>query len=260
MDLQLDGRSALVTGGSAGIGRAVALALIAEGCRVAVVGRDAARLAAMRADVGDAMLTTIEADLATAAGADIVASATIAAIGVPDILVNSAGSSQGGLFWTIADSVWDESLNLKLMGTIRMLRAIVPLMVERGSGNVVTIVGNSGRQPGARFLPGSAANAALLAVTKGLADEVAASGVVINAVSPGPTRTDRWTGLMAKAATASSQTIDAVEATHVAAIPNGRLSEPDEIARYVVFLCSPLATAATGTSITIDGGATRSLA
>ncbi|WP_158807060.1 SDR family oxidoreductase [Beijerinckia sp. L45] len=260
MDLHLDGKTALVTGGSAGIGRAVALALVAEGCRVVVVGRDEARLAAMRAEVGADKLVTVVADLATSAGADKVAKTTIAQVGVPDILVNSAGSSQGGLFWTIDDTVWDESLNLKLMGTIRMLRAIVPLMMERRSGNVVTIVGNSGRQPGARFLPGSAANAALLAVTKGLADEVAASGVVINAISPGPTRTDRWTGLMAKAASASSRTIADVEATHVAAIPNGRLSEPEEIARYVVFLCSPLATAATGTSLTIDGGATRSLA
>jgi NAD(P)-dependent dehydrogenase (short-subunit alcohol dehydrogenase family) len=260
VDLHLSGKIALVTGGSAGIGRAVALALIAEGCRVVVVGRDEMRLAAMRAEVGSDKLVTIVADLATSSGADKVAQETIVEVGVPDILVNSAGSSQGGLFWTIDDAVWEESLNLKLMGTIRMLRAIVPPMMERGSGNVVTIVGNSGRQPGARFLPGSAANAALLAVTKGLADEVARSGVVINAISPGPTRTDRWTGLMAKAAAASSRSIADVEAGHVAGIPTGRLSEPEEIARYVVFLCSPLATAATGTSITIDGGATKSLA
>jgi NAD(P)-dependent dehydrogenase (short-subunit alcohol dehydrogenase family) len=260
VNLHLDGKLALVTGGSAGIGHAVALALVAEGCRVVVVGRDEGRLTAIQHEAGADKLSTLVADLVTASEADRVAKEVVSQHGVPDILVNSAGSSQGGLFWTMDDKVWDDSFGLKLMGTIRMLRAVVPLMVAAGRGNVVNIVGNSGRQPGARFLPGSAANAALLAVTKGLADEVATSGVVINAISPGPTRTARWTGLMEKAAAETGRSIGEVEQSHVASIPTKRLSEPEEIARYVVFLCSPLATAATGTSITIDGGATRSLA
>lgn len=260
MDLGLGGQRALVTGGGAGIGRAVSRALVAEGARVAIVGRDPARLSALRAERGMEGVVTIQADLSTAEGAHHAVRETLEHLGAPDILVNSAGSSRGGLFWDLDDKVWDESFNLKLMGTVRLLRAIVPNMMRRGSGRVVTIVGNSGRQPGARFLPGSAANAALLAITKGLADEAAAAGVTINAVNPGPTRTERWSGLMEDAAHETGRTVAEVEASHLAGIPRGRLSEPEEIARYVVFLCSPLARAATGTSLTIDGGATRAIA
>ena len=260
MDLQLQGKLALVTGGSAGIGRAVARLLNAEGCRVAVVGRDEARLAALRAEPGMEDTLTFRADLSEPEAAARVADDLFTHAGVPDILVNSVGAAQGGLFWELDDQVWTDAFNLKFMGTVRMLRAILPHMVARGSGNVVTIVGNNGRQPGPRLLPGSSANAALLALTKGLADEVAAKGVVVNAVNPGPTRTGRWNGLMAKAAADSGRSVADVEAGHVAAIPRGVLSEPEEIARYVVFLCSPLATAALGTSLTIDGGATRALA
>ena len=260
MDLELDGRVALVTGGGSGIGRAVARGLVAEGCRVVVVGRDEARLERLCAEPAMGAVMTIQADLATADGADGAVADTVARVGVPDILVNSAGSARGGLFWDLGDDVWADSLALKLMGTIRVLRAVVPMMMARGTGHVVTVVGNSGRQPGARFLPGSAVNAALLAITKGLADEAASAGVTINAVNPGPTRTDRWTGLMQQAALEIGRTVSEVEAAQLSDIPLGRLSEPEEIARYVVFLCSPVARAATGTSLTIDGGATRASA
>ncbi len=260
MDLQLEGKLALVTGGSAGIGRAVARLLNAEGCRVAVISRDEKRLAALRAEPGMENTLTFPADLSESGAATRVAQDLFTHAGVPDILVNSVGAAQSGLFWELDDQVWNDAFNLKFMGTVRMLRAILPHMADRGSGNVVTIVGNNGRQPGPRFLPGSSVNAALLALTKGLADEVAARGVVVNAVNPGPTRTDRWNGLMAKAAADGGRRMADIEAGHLAAIPRGTLSEPEEIARYVVFLCSPLAKAALGTSLTIDGGATRALA
>jgi NAD(P)-dependent dehydrogenase (short-subunit alcohol dehydrogenase family) len=259
LDLQLAGKLALITGGSAGIGLSVARGLLAEGCRVAIVGRDAARLAQAAAACGTDRLTTIAADLSRPEGAPT-AMEQVLRTGVPDILVNCAGAAQGGLFWDLSDEVWTDALALKFMGAIRMMRAVVPLMVQRGSGHVVNVVGNNGRQPAARLLPGSAANAALLAVTKGLADEVAGAGVVINAVNPGPTRTGRWQGIMERQAAASGRSVAEVEKDHVSQIPSGRLNEPDEIARYIIFLCSPAASAAIGTSITIDGGATRALA
>ena len=258
MDLQLGGKLALIMGGSAGIGLAVAQGLLAEGCRVVVVGRSAERLAQAKTTCGDG-LATIAADLSQPDGASTVLQQALR-LGTPDILVNCAGAAQGGLFWELADPVWDEAFALKFMGAVRMMRAVVPLMVQRGSGHVVNVVGNNGRQPHARLLPGSAANAALLAVTKGLADEVAGSGVVINAVNPGPTRTGRWQGIMERQAAASGRSAAEVEKDHMRMIPAGRLNEPDEIARYIIFLCSPLASAAIGTSITIDGGATKALA
>lgn len=259
MDLQLAGKLALITGGSAGIGLAVARGLLAEGSRVVIVGRSAHRLDEARTACGSDKMSTIAADLAVADGV-ATALQQLSPIGVPDILVNCAGAAQGGLFWELSDQVWDDAFALKFMGAIRMLRAIVPMMVQRGSGHVVNVVGNNGRQPHPRLLPGSAANAALLAVTKGLADEVAGSGVVVNAVNPGPTRTGRWTTIMERQSAASGRPVADVEQDHLKQIPSGRLNEADEIARYIIFLCSPLATAAIGTSITIDGGATRSLA
>ncbi len=251
-------RLAVVAGGTAGIGRATTLALALEGCRVVAVSRGGADAEALRV-VASGRIHTLAADLSTPDGIERLG-AGMASFGVPDILVNSIGNAQGGLFWTLPDEVWAQSFDLKVMGVIRLLRLFVPQMVELGRGRIVNVVGNNGRQPGARFLPGSAANAALLAVTKGLADEVAQSGVTINAINPGPTRTRRWTGMMTAAAASSGRAATDIEAEHIAGIPVGRLSEPEEIARYILFLCSPLSTAATGTSITIDGGATRAIA
>lgn len=259
MELGFTDRLAVVAGGSEGIGRAVSLVLAAEGCRVIAIARGAASLAALRDHDPSGRIQTVAADLSVQTGVDKALAAVIE-IGSPDILVNSVGNAQGGLFWSLDDDVWTKSFELKVMGTVRLLRAFVPLMVEKGRGHVVNIAGNSGRQPGARFIPGAAANAALLAITKGLADEVAAAGVIVNAVNPGPTRTGRWAGLMEAASVSSGRSVQDIEAAHLAQIPTGRLSEPDEIARYVAFLCSPLFTAATGTSLTIDGGATRALA
>ena len=200
------------------------------------------------------------ADLTEPAAAQRIASAAQAAFGRIDVLVNCAGASQGGVFWDIPDQVWEDSLRLKFMGTLRMIRAVLPSMRAQRYGRIVTVVGNTGKQPGARLLPGSTANAALLALTKGLADEIAAEGITINAVNPGPTRTERWTGMMASLGYASAKTPAEVEQSFLERIPAGRIAEPEEIARLVAFLASPHAGHITGTSITADGGATQALA
>ena len=177
-----------------------------------------------------------------------------------DVLVNSAGSSQGGVFWEIPDQVWEDSLALKFMGTVRMIRAVLPAMRSQRYGRIVTVVGNTGKQPGARLLPGSTANAALLALTRGLATEVAPDGITLNAVNPGPTRTERWTNMMARFAESSEITPAEVEQTFMDQVPQGRLGEPEEIARIIVFLASKHSGHITGTSVTADGGATQALA
>ncbi len=189
-----------------------------------------------------------------------VAAAAQDSFGRIDILVNCAGASQGGVFWDIPDEVWEDSLALKFMGTVRMIRAALPAMRAQKYGRIVTLVGNTGRQPNPRMLPGAAANAALLAVTKGLAEEVAGDGVVINAVNPGPTRTERWQTLMQNLAASTGRSVADVEGDFMQEIPMARLGEPDEIARLIAFLASDAAANMTGTSVSADGGWTKALA
>ncbi len=263
MDLRLRGRVAVITGGSKGLGAASARLLAEEGSKLVLAARDGTALDALAErlrSVSGVNVTGIPVDLTTADGADAVAERALEAFGRIDILINSAGSSQGGVFWDVSDDVWEQSLALKFLGTVRMIRAVIPVMRRQKYGRIVTVVGNTGRQPNPRMLPGAAANAALLAVTKGLADEVAADGIVVNAVNPGPTRTERWQTLMANLAKQGGKTVEEVEAGFMKEIPMRRLGAPEEIARYIVFLASEAAANMTGSSITADGGWTRSLA
>ena len=263
MDLRLRGRVAVITGGSKGLGAAAARLLAEEGAKLVLAARDGTALDALAErlrSVSGVDVTGIPVDLTTAGAADAVAKRALEDFGRIDILINSAGSSQGGVFWDISDDVWEQSLALKFHGAVRMIRAVIPAMRRQKYGRIVTVVGNTGRQPNARLLPGAAANAALLAVTKGLADEVAADGIVVNAVNPGPTRTERWQTLMANLAKQGGKTVEEVEAGFMKEIPMRRLGAPEEIARYIVFLASEAAANMTGSSITADGGWTKSLA
>lgn len=267
MNLELKDRVAIVTGASKGLGAATARVLAAEGARLLITARNADDLAAIAAHFRQADgqsdevdVETLAADLTESAAAGDIVAAAMRRFGRIDILVNCAGASQGGVFWEIPDQVWRDSLDLKFMATVRMIRAVIPQMRKQRYGRIVTIVGNTGRQPDPRLLPGAAANAGLLVVTKGLADEVAADGIVVNAVNPGPTRTERWTTLMANLARSSGRTVTELECDIIGRIPMSRLAEPVEIARLVAFLASDLAANMTGTSVTADGGWTKALA
>ena len=263
MELNLKGRVALVTGGNKGLGAASARQLAAEGAHLFLTARDTGELSAIAEDLADmhaAEVATLATDLTDHGAADEVAAAAIDRYGRIDILVNSAGASQGGVFWEIEDRVWLDSLELKFLATVRMMRAVIGHMRAQAYGRIVTIVGSAGRQPDSRLLPGAAANAALLAVTKGLADEVAPDGIVINAINPGPTRTERWHTLMRNLAASSGRTVDDIEGDFIGKIPMNRLGEPEEIARLVAFLASDAAANMTGTSLTADGGWTKGLA
>ncbi len=260
MELGLAGRAALITGASKGIGAAAARCLAAEGASITLAARSEDRLAALAAELSadfTGSFGTWAGDLRATESAQAAVDSALNRHGRIDILVASAGASQGGVFWEISDQVWADSLDLKFMATIRMLRAVLPIMRAQGYGRIVVVVGNTGRQPSPRLLPGAAANAALLAVIKGLADEVAADGVVINAVNPGPTRTERWSGLMQAAAARRNTDVVSVEDEYIKDIPMGRLGEPEEIARLIAFLASDAAGNMTGTAITADGGWTR---
>ena len=260
MDLGLKDQVALVTGASKGIGKAVALGLAAEGARVAIVARDAAMLDKVAAECRDRSrrdAVAVAADLSRLDEVERVVGEVKARLGRVDILVNNAGAIRGGAFLTIPDAQWTEDWNLKLLGYIRMSRAVFPLMQAQGGGRICNVVGAAGRNPTAVYLTGGAANAALINFTKGLADLGAPSKILVTAVSPAATRTERWDSLIAQQAAASGRSAQELQAEAEAPYKLGRIATSEDIADMVCFLVSARASFVTGICITVDGGATR---
>jgi 3-oxoacyl-[acyl-carrier protein] reductase len=147
--------------------------------------------------------------------------------------------------------------SLKLVGYIRMARAVFPVMQRQGGGRIINVVGAAARNPAATYLPGGAANAALINFTKGLADLGAPSNILVTAVSPAATRTERWTALMAQQAKAVGKTTEAYQAEQEGKYPLGRIATPEDVADLVTFLASARAAFLTGICITVDGGSSR---
>ena len=260
MNLELTGKVALVTGASRGIGRAIAVGLAAEGARLALCARTATTLddaATAAKGAGAQDVVAIAADLSRLDEVQRVVGATIARFGRIDILVNNAGAIRGGDFFTIPDEQWTGDWSLKLMGYIRMARAVMPPMQRQGGGRIVNIVGAAARNPTPGYLPGGAANAALINFTKGLADLGAPSRILVTAVSPAATMTERWTALMAQQANAAGKTPEEFRAEAEKAYPLGRIAKSEDVADLVCFLVSARASFLTGICITVDGGATR---
>ncbi len=262
MDLGIHGRVALVIGASRGIGAATARQLAAEGARVAIVSRGGDALSALARELGEtgAEVLAISADMLDKTAAERVVDQVVEQFGSLDIAVACVGDAQGGVFWDIEDHVWDAALDLKFKATVRILKAVLQPMRRARYGRIAVVVGNSGKQPSAKMLPGAAANAACLALIKGVADQVAGDGITVNAINPGPTRTDRWSTLMTRLSEAGGTTAEQAEAEFLQQIPVGRINEPDEIGRLVTLMVSTHVSAVTGTSLLVDGGATKAIA
>jgi 3-oxoacyl-[acyl-carrier protein] reductase len=260
MDLELKGKVALVTGASKGIGKAIALGLAAEGARVAIVARDAGARDKVAAECRDRSRTdavAVAADLSQLDEVERVVREVKDRAGRVDILVNNAGAIRGGAFLQIPDAQWTDDWNLKLLGYIRMARAVFPLMQAQGGGRICNVVGAAGRNPTATYLTGGAANAALINFTKGLADLGAPSRILVTAVSPAATKTERWDSLMAQQAAASGRSVQELQAEAESPYKLGRIATPGDIADVVCFLVSARASFVTGICVTVDGGATR---
>lgn len=262
MELNLAGKTALITGGSAGIGLACAHMLASEGVHVAIAARDPDRLAgaaeALNATAhrraGDpARVLAVSADLAQAADVERTARDVAEAFGRIDILINCAGSAMGGPFLELPDSAFLNAWTLKLLGYIRMTRAVVPAMIARRDGRIVNIVGGAGRYPTASFLTGSTSNAALLNFTRGLSKELAAHNVRINAISPGSTETERSERQL-KSRVAPGQTLEEARAARLSQIPLKRMTQPEEIASMAALIVSDRMASMTGGEVLIDGG------
>jgi 3-oxoacyl-[acyl-carrier protein] reductase len=262
MDLGLTGKVALVTGGSRGIGAAVARGFAQEGARVAITARTAPRLEetarAIREATG-AEVHAVTGDLTRPGEAEGVVADTVAHFGCIDILVNNAGASPGGRLADLTEADWEKSLQLKLMGYVRCTKAVIPQMLRQGGGRIVNIVGNDGVKPLGLELTPSAANAADLAVTVALAEQYGRQNILINAINPGPVATERWDELVAGIAKAHGISVADAQKKVDRSVPLGRIARPEEVADVAVFVASQRASFMNGALILLDGGQQKAL-
>lgn len=259
MELEIKGRRALVTGGSLGIGRATANLLAAAGVDVAIVARDAARLADVAGELDGAnpgRVVALPGDMSKPDDIARVIAGAGEALGGIDILVNNAGSSPAGHIADLDDDTWSAAFGLKFMGYVRCARAVLPGMRARRWGRIVNVIGRGGHNPSAGYILGGSFNAALLNFTRALAYDCAADNITVNGVNPGATDTPRWQQLVEQKAAFTNMTQDAIQADSVAEIPAGRLGRPDDLADMIVFLCSERASYVNGAFLNVDGAAT----
>ena len=257
MDLGLEGRVVFITGGSKGIGFACGREFAQEGARVALCARQAEGLRTAAAAIKAATAHdpfTVTGDMMRWEDAKRCVDAAAAHYGGLDILVNCAGASPGGLLENLTEEDWQLSLGLKFMGYVRCCKAAVPHLRTRGGGRIVNVIGNDGIKPAYWELTASAANAADLAVTTALAEQLGREGILVNAVNPGPVDTDRWEGLVRAYARDKKLSQEAAGAQAIRSIPLGRICTPEEVAALVVFVASSRAGFMNGASITLDGG------
>ncbi len=252
MDLCLTGKTALVTGGSKGIGRAAAAALAAEGVALTLIARSAGPLG----EAAEAIRTTAQVSIRTIA-ADLSRQDEIerlaAAVPTPDILVNNAGAIPPGGLAAVDDAAWRRAWDLKVFGYISLTRLIHARMTERGSGVIVNVIGAAGEKFDPDYITGSAGNAALMAFTRALGRASHAHGIRVAGINPGPVETERL--VMLSRARAEKSLGDASRWRELyARMPFGRPALAAEIGAAVAFLASPRSAYTNATILTIDGG------
>ena len=254
------GKIAVVTGASRGIGRAIAVQLAKQGATVMLTARDDVRLQAVATEVRAlgqrAAVCAIDLRVPTAA-AQIV-DATLSAFGAIDILVNNAGATKRGDFLQLTDDDWSDGFALKLHGAVRLSRSAWPHL-KRRRGSIVNIAGVGGRTPGADFTIGGSVNGALLSFTKALADVGVRDGIQVNAINPGYIRTDRFQARLQQRVLETGESLEQAEASIVSQAEIIRLGEPDDIAQLVSFVVSPQARYLQGALIDADGGQTKTV-
>ncbi len=263
MDLQLTGKRALVTGSTSGIGWATARELAAEGAHVILNGRDPARLASavarIQSEVPEAVVDGVLADLSSAAGCQRL----LDVAGEVDILVNNLGIFEPKAFEHITDEDWLRFFEVNLLSGVRLARHHLSRMKARGWGRMVFISSESGICPPAEMVHYGMTKSAQLSVSRGLAETCVGTGVTVNAMLPGPTRTEGVGDFFAKLASEAGQTLAEAELDFFKfARPTSllqRFIEPAEVAAMVTYVCSPRSAATNGAALRVEGGVVRSL-
>jgi 3-oxoacyl-[acyl-carrier protein] reductase len=253
--LGLEDRVCLVTGSTSGIGLETARLLAEEGARVAITGRSNKTVEGAVAETGAAL--GLAADLADPAGPAFLVERVARELGPVECLVNNVGAAFQRSFEELTDADWEELWQLNVMSYVRAIRAVLPGMRERGFGRIVNVSSTAGKRPSTGMPDYSVTKAAVLSLSRLVADLYAADGILCNAVTPGPTASPAWLapgGLADQAARRSGKAREDVLAGVAKGRPLGRMAEPDEIAAVVVFLCSDRASYVTGAAWSADGG------
>ena len=260
MENSLQGKGAIVTGASRGIGRAIARRLAREGAHVLLTARDASRLQALAEEIArdGGRANRVALDLRRPESAARIVEAMLKAAGRIDIVVNNAGATRRGQFLQLSEEDWADGYALKLFGAVRLTRAAWPHLKTAG-GSVVNIAGIGGRTPGAEFTIGGSVNAALLSLTKALADLGVRDGVQVNAINPGSVRTDRLQKRLEAAAWEHGGDLEAAAVRMVREAGITRFGEPADIAGLVAFIVGPEGRWLQGALIDADGGQTKTL-
>ncbi|MFI7614187.1 SDR family oxidoreductase [Nonomuraea terrae] len=253
MDLGISGKVALVTGGSAGLGLAAAKSLAREGCDVCVSARDPERLADAVVELQEfgKVVHAVLADVEDPSAARRVVEETRDVLGPVDILVANAGGPPAGRFDQVGLDDWDVAVQRNLLGTVRLIHAVLPEMRSRGWGRIVTITSRSVREAIDGLLLSNATRSAVAGVVRTLAREVGGDGVLVNNVLPGPIETDRLRQLMGDEEALRRRGEE---------VPVGRVGRPEEIGDVVAFLASERASFVNGVSLLVDGGESRVIA
>lgn len=262
MDLNLQGKVALVAASSKGLGKATALELAREGAKVAICARGREPLLATAVEIERETAAQVLAVVCDLSKADDLARLVQAAherFGRIDILVNNAGGPPTGLFLDFDDAHWHAALELNLMSAVRLTRAVLSGMMERGWGRIINITSIMVKQPGPGFVLSTAARSAIVGMAKTLAADLAPYGITVNNVCPGHMLTDRVRDLIRVQAEREGKTPEEIMRATVAAIPAGRMGRPEELAALIAFLASERAGYITGATIQVDGGAYKGL-
>jgi len=257
MDLKLKDKRALVTGASRGLGYATALALAKEGCKVAINGRDEARIKSVAEKLSKETGTQViglAGDVSEIGVPEKLIQQIVEAFGGLDILVTNAGGPPPGTFESFDEATWQKAIDLSLMSHVRLIRAALPHLRKSSAASVLTVTSMSVKQPLANLVLSNSVRAATVGLTKSLALELGKDGIRFNSILPGWTETERVTQLMTARATANKSTVETEIAKQSQESPLGRMGQPAEFANAAAFLVSPAASYITGVMLTVDGG------
>ena len=256
MDVRLDGRTALITGASLGLGRAMATEFASSGAAVALLSRTRSTLDEAVAAIGEVApevdVKGYSCDVRSLEKIQAAHAQVVTDLGPVDILVNNAGTSSAKPFEEITEEDWQNDFDLKLMAAVRLARACIPAMKTQGWGRIINVLNTAAKAPPAKSAPTSVSRAAGMALTKALAGELAPHGILVNALNTGVLLTNQWHRMHEEQA--PDKSFEDFVATRASRVPLGRLGDASEFANLACFLASDHGSYITGTAINVDGG------